>query len=185
MIKETITDKLNLKMRVENAVNFLSPKFGVKIDKLKYPEISIVELPQEVYAKYGNSALEFDTKKFLRDSKNGPLTFIVLDLIVGEEVGHFVHKGINPEIYTKTLPEYNRFRRLAIEIIGHYSALIYANGNMDWIVCLGAKASDPTVNRAYRIADALYFIYRDSKLLELANLVSVIEINTRLKELII
>ena len=94
----------------------------------------------------------------------------ILDLILGEEIGHLLHHHSNPDLYKYNLPDLDGSLIFIGELIGHYSGLIYCNrNNGSMIFGLGAEA-DGITGGAYKAADKLFKKHGDSKLLELTKI---------------
>ena len=181
--KVLLPTKSKIEVEVDKAINFFSPKFD--IEKPKNFEVLVINLPETKYAtseyerKTSKGILKFDIKKILTKAQAMGMENIKphLDFLVGEEVGHFLHFYINPDLtLIRVLPEESKalvFMQdlVFIETIGSYAGLIYLNRNQNktqkiWTLPdLGFN--EGWVNEA---ADTLFSKYGDTKLLYLASI---------------
>src|SRR3989344_1491568 len=117
-----MNDTENLKGKVADAISVLTVKFKVTPEeqaKLKEPTIEIYE---------GRSRYRYDTNRLQLNATPEDLW----PLVIGEEIAHYIHFGINPHIFTVKPEEATTVfdflhRVFSVEMIGRYGGLVYAS----------------------------------------------------------
>lgn len=103
-----------LRKNVDIALGVLAPKFEVSDEELRIHGKPSVEIGERTSCIYPNRLI-FE------------LHNINSELALGEEVSHFLHGVVNPEISkAKNVDEINT-RRYVMETVGHYGAIVYLN----------------------------------------------------------
>ena len=125
--------------------------------------------------------IDIDEDKLIRKLKKGNLEDkfeLVLDLVIGEEVGHLLFYLTHKEMHEHILPEYYGGLKFVHEVIGHYAGIVYANRNS---LNQSPLKLDTKNEKAYELANQLYAKHGDAKLAELSKVKSLAEFSYLIK----
>ncbi|MFA6889168.1 MAG: hypothetical protein WC254_06755 [Candidatus Woesearchaeota archaeon] len=120
-----MTEIAELTERIEGAIVFLAPKFGVSEEELKgfrRPTVEICESNDETKVSPGEYYFDTNTVSIASDS---------FDKSIGEEVSHYLHHRINttlfPEIQRRERKkdETSRVGTTLLEVVGRYGKIVH------------------------------------------------------------
>ncbi len=177
----TLDERIEPIERINGAVRYLNTFYnGAECN----PQVTIQTLEENEYARVnydhesGESEIIIDLDKYSKETSSGEFLYqsIIFDLIVGEEVGHILYFSLHNKDWKKILPEHKRAMSFIMEVLGHYSGLVYANrrNKINRVIGIGADASEELHNKAYKSADKIFLKHRESKLKKLANIKGVV-----------
>lgn len=161
MISEIMNDE-KIRNKIEEATSYL----------VRYFDIDMADV------------LPFDHGRFLSDILQADYREDIFNLILGEEVTHYLDFSSFKEGYGNVLVESSGMPEFVKEVVGHYGGLIYANrNNRSWpFIGLGAEAAG-TVGEAYKSADKIFDSYREFRLEEIVKIENLTRRFNKIKEL--